>query len=84
MKAITIKRISTCALRALRRHLSIKISGQFPANFEALEGLPVTIKLMERVKVSFKLHFSEVYERSNNPLSSDLRDVRSKLEWLED
>jgi len=58
----------------------MEISSQFPANFEALEGLPVTIKLMKRVKVSFKLHFSKVYEQSNYPFSSDLRDVGSKLD----
>jgi hypothetical protein len=62
-------------LRVLRRILSTHITALFPQCYETLSGLPVTIKLFDRIKVSFSLKLTDHYDKRKTLYVWDLSRV---------
>jgi len=69
------KSISNATLRVLRRLLSCNITAMFPQCYTALSGLPVTVKVLDKIKISFYLEFRETYDKRRTLYLWDLRKV---------
>jgi len=81
-KETALRCIKVQAGRVLRRLLASHISSFYPACFDALKGLPVTLTVFNAVKVSFKLHFSEQYHKRRTLYANDFRHVIQSISWL--
>jgi len=47
----------------------------FPQCYTALSGLPVTVKVLDKIKISFYLEFRETYDKRRTLYLWDLRKV---------
>jgi hypothetical protein len=68
----------------LRRVLANRIQSLFPACYQSLVDLPVSVLMFDDVPVNFQLKFTDIYFHRRALYVEDFRNVYHSIQWLEE